>query len=34
LEAAGKGVPGMGRLMGFLYTLYDKSFEQNWEIAK
>jgi len=34
LEAAGKGVSGMGRLMGFLYTLYDKSFEQNWKIAK
>jgi hypothetical protein len=29
-----KGVPGVGRLMGFLYTLHDNTFEQLWEIVK
>jgi hypothetical protein len=26
-------MPGVGRMMGYLYTLYDNTFEQNWEIA-
>ena len=26
-------MPGVGRMMGFLYTLYDNSFEANWESA-
>lgn len=25
-------MPGVGRMMGFLYTLYDNTFEANWEI--
>ena len=25
--------PGTGRVMGFTYTLYDTSFESNWEIV-
>ncbi|RJR40828.1 MAG: hypothetical protein C4567_10500 [Deltaproteobacteria bacterium] len=25
-------MPGVGRMMGYLYTLYDNTFEQNWEI--
>ena len=29
-----KVVPGVGRLMGFLYTIHDDSFEGNWEIVK
>jgi hypothetical protein len=29
-----KVVPGVGRTMGFLYTLHDNTFEQNWELAK
>ena len=24
-------MPGVGRMMGFLYTLYDNTFELNWE---
>ncbi len=27
-------MPGVGRMMGFLYTLYDNTFELNWEITK
>jgi hypothetical protein len=27
-------VPGVGKMMGFLYTLYDNTFEANWEIVK
>jgi hypothetical protein len=27
-------MPGVGRMMGFLYTLYDNTFELNWEIAR
>lgn len=26
--------PGSGKTMGFLYTLYDESFEKNWEIVE
>ena len=26
--------PGVGKMMGFLYTLYDNTFEANWEKAK
>lgn len=26
-------MPGVGRMMGYLYTLYDNTFEQNWNIA-
>jgi hypothetical protein len=25
--------PGVGRMMGYTYTLYDNSFEANWEIV-
>ncbi len=25
--------PGVGKMMGFLYTLYDNTFEVNWEIV-
>ena len=25
--------PGVGKMLGFLYTLYDDTFEVNWEIA-
>jgi hypothetical protein len=24
--------PGVGRMMGYTYTLYDNTFEANWEI--
>ena len=24
--------PGVGKMMGYLYTLYDNTFEANWEI--
>ncbi len=24
-------MPGVGKMMGFLYTLYDNSFELNWD---
>jgi len=27
-------MPGVGRMMGFLYTLHDNTFEQLWEIVK
>ena len=26
-------MPGVGKMMGFLYTLYDNTFELNWDIA-
>ncbi len=26
-------MPGVGKMMGFLYTLYDNSFEDNWTVA-
>ena len=26
-------MPGVGRMMGYIYTLYDNTFEQNWEIT-
>ncbi len=26
--------PGVGRMLGFEYTLYDNSFELNWDIVK
>ena len=26
--------PGTGRTMGFLYTLEDKTFQDNWEIVR
>ncbi len=25
--------PGVGKMMGYLYTLYDNTFELNWNIA-
>lgn len=25
--------PGVGKMMGHLYTLYDNTFEVNWEVA-
>ncbi|MBF0506914.1 MAG: hypothetical protein HQL09_08755 [Nitrospirae bacterium] len=25
-------LPGVGRLMGYIYTEYDNTFESNWEI--
>ncbi len=25
--------PGVGKMMGYLYTLYDNTFEVNWEIV-
>jgi hypothetical protein len=25
--------PGVGRMMGYTYTLYDNTFESNWEIV-
>jgi hypothetical protein len=27
-------MPGVGRMMGFLYTLYDNTFEANWKHVK
>lgn len=27
-------MPGVGKMMGFLYTLYDNSFAMNWETVK
>jgi hypothetical protein len=26
--------PGVGRMMGFLYTLHDNTFEANWKTVK
>jgi len=25
--------PGVGKMLGYMYTLYDNTFEANWEIA-
>ncbi len=25
-------MPGVGKMMGFLYTLYDNTFELNWDV--
>jgi hypothetical protein len=25
--------PGVGKMMGYLYTLYDNTFEMNWQIV-
>ncbi len=27
-------VPGVGKMMGYLYTLYDNTFETNWDIVE
>jgi hypothetical protein len=27
------GMPGVGRMMGYIYTLYDNTFALNWDIA-
>jgi hypothetical protein len=27
-------MPGVGKLMGFKYTLYDNTFEANWQVVK
>lgn len=27
-------LPGVGKMMGFLYTLYDNTFEVNWTIVE
>jgi hypothetical protein len=27
-------IPGIGKMMGFAYTLHDTTFETNWEIVK
>jgi hypothetical protein len=30
-----KGVmPGIGKMLGYAYTLYDTTFESNWEIVE
>jgi hypothetical protein len=26
--------PGYGRMLGYAYTLYDNTFEANWEVVK
>ena len=26
--------PGVGKMMGYLYTIYDNTFEANWEVVK
>ncbi|MDD3582125.1 MAG: hypothetical protein PHW74_14040 [Desulfobacca sp.] len=26
-------IPGVGKMMGYTYTLYDNTFEANWEIV-
>jgi len=26
-------VPGIGRMMGYAYTLHDNTFETNWEVV-
>jgi len=26
-------IPGVGRMMGFVYTLYDNTFEANWNLT-
>jgi hypothetical protein len=25
--------PGVGRMLGYMYTLYDNTFEANWEVV-
>jgi hypothetical protein len=25
-------LPGVGKMLGYMYTLYDNTFETNWEI--
>jgi hypothetical protein len=27
-------IPGIGKMMGFAYTLHDTTFETNWEMVK
>ena len=27
-------MPGVGKMMGFLYTLYDNTFQLNWDIVQ
>jgi hypothetical protein len=27
-------LPGIGKMMGYAYTIYDTTFESNWEIVK
>jgi hypothetical protein len=27
-------MPGIGKMMGFTYTLYDNTFESNWAVVK
>jgi hypothetical protein len=27
-------MPGVGKMMGFLYTLYDSTFQLNWDIVQ
>ncbi len=27
-------LPGVGKMMGYLYTLYDNTFESNWEVIE
>jgi len=27
-------MPGVGKLMGYAYTLHDNTFETNWEVTK
>ncbi|HXX80850.1 MAG TPA: hypothetical protein VEI46_04825 [Thermodesulfovibrionales bacterium] len=27
-------MPGVGKLLGYIYTAYDNTFEANWEIVK
>jgi hypothetical protein len=27
-------MPGVGKMMGFLYTLYDNTFQLNWDLAR
>ena len=34
LPTAQRVPPGVGRMMGFEYTLYDSTFALNWDIVK
>jgi hypothetical protein len=27
-------LPGIGKMMGYAYTLHDSTFEKNWEIVE
>jgi hypothetical protein len=27
-------MPGIGKMLGYAYTLYDNTFETNWEVAE